>query len=186
MRKLAKAEIVQEIQEKVGQSQISILADFTGLKVEDLTRLRRQVQEAAGELRVVKNTLLVRAAGDDSPLAPLSSQFTGPNALTLGYQDPVAVTKVLIKFSQERPSLKIKAGVLSGRVLTLKDLDDLSKLPAREVLLAQMLGVLKGVPTSLVTVLSGVIRNLLQVLVALKDQKVGAEPTAAAEPSAEA
>ena len=179
MRKLEKAEIVQAIQEKVARSQIGILTDFKGLKVEDMTRLRRQLQEAGAELRVVKNTLLRRVGADDSPLAPLVSHATGPNALTLGYADPVMVTKVLIKFAQEKPQLIIKAGALGGQALTPKDLEALSKLPAREVLLSQLLGVLQGVPTGLVTVLAGVIRNLLNVLVALKDKKAEAEPAAA-------
>jgi large subunit ribosomal protein L10 len=190
VRKQEKADIVQAIQAKVAKSQIGILTDFKGLKVEDMTRLRRQLQEAAGELTVVKNTLLRRAGGEDSPLAPLISHATGPNALTLGYADPVTVTKVLIKFAQEKPQLVIKAGALGGQALTVKDLEALSKLPAREVLLAQLLGVLQGVPQGLVTVLAGVIRNLLNVLVALKDKKAEgapAEPEAAtAEPAAEA
>jgi len=189
VRKQQKAEIVQAIQARVAKSQIGILTDFKGLKVEDMTRLRRQLQEAGAELRVVKNTLLRRAGADDSPLAPLISHATGPNALTLGYADPVTVTKVLIKFAQEKPQLVIKAGALGGQALTFKDLEALSKLPAREVLLAQLLGVLQGVPTGLVTVLAGVIRNLLNVLVALKDKKAEAEPAApeaaAASPAAE-
>jgi len=184
VRKAEKAEIVQEILEMVAKSRIGILSDFKGLKVEDLTRLRRQLREAEGELKVVKNTLLTRAAAGDSAMAPLTSQFTGPNALTLGYGDPVALTKVLIKFAQERPQLQIKAGVLGGQVLSAKDLDALSKLPAKEVLLAQLLGVLQAVPTALVTVLSGVVRNLLNLLVALRDQKAAAEPSEAA-PSSE-
>jgi large subunit ribosomal protein L10 len=189
VRKQEKADIVQAIQAKVAKSQIGILTDFKGLKVEDMTRLRRQLQEAAGELTVVKNTLLRRAGGEDSPLAPLISHATGPNALTLGYADPVTVTKVLIKFAQEKPQLVIKAGALGGQALTVKDLEALSKLPAREVLLAQLLGVLQGVPQGLVTVLAGVIRNLLNVLVALKDKKAEGAPAepeaAAASPAAE-
>jgi len=189
VRKQQKTEIVQAIQSKVAKSQIGILTDFKGLKVEDMTRLRRQLQEVSAELTVVKNTLLRRAGADDSPLAPLVSHATGPNALTLGYADPVTVTKVLIKFAQEKPQLVIKAGALGGQALTFKDLEALSKLPAREVLLAQLLGVLQGVPTGLVTVLAGVIRNLLNVLVALKDKKAEAEPAApeaaAASPEAE-
>ncbi|MFZ5451721.1 MAG: 50S ribosomal protein L10 [Thermodesulfobacteriota bacterium] len=180
MRKLMKAEIVQDLQERIGRSQFNILADFTGLPVEEMTRLRRQIREADGELRVVKNTLLERAAAGDSPLAPLSSHFVGPNAVTFGYGDPVSLAKVLIKFAQEKPKFKLKAGVLSGQVLTAQELDALSKLPDREVLLAQFLGVLQGVPTALVTVLAGVIRNLLNVLVALKDKKAEAEPAEAA------
>jgi large subunit ribosomal protein L10 len=183
VRKQQKAEIVQAIQAKVAKSQIGILTDFKGLKVEDMTRLRRQLQESDAELTVVKNTLLRLAGADDSPLAPLLSHATGPNALTLGYADPVTVTKVLIKFAQEKPQLVIKAGALGGQALTLKDLEALSKLPAREVLLAQLLGVLQGVPQGLVTVLAGVIRNLLNVLTALKDKKAESEPAA---PEAEA
>ncbi|MDP1761460.1 MAG: 50S ribosomal protein L10, partial [Deltaproteobacteria bacterium] len=71
-------------QAKVARSQIGILTDFKGLKVADMTRLRRQLQDADAELTVVKNTLLRRAGADESPLAPLLSQVTGPNALTLG------------------------------------------------------------------------------------------------------
>ncbi|HLD46986.1 MAG TPA: 50S ribosomal protein L10 [Desulfobaccales bacterium] len=178
MRKLEKAEVVQAIQAKVAKSQIGILTDFKGLKVADMTRLRRQLQEADAELTVVKNTLLRRAGADDSPLAPLLSHAVGPNALTLGYADPVLVTKVLIKFAQEKPQLVIKGGALGGQALSVKDLEALSKLPAREVLLAQLLGVLQGVPAGLVTVLAGVIRNLLNVLTALKDKKAESEPAA--------
>lgn len=183
MRKPEKAEIVQEIQDRIERSRFNILADFTGLKVEEVTRLRRQVQEAEGEVKVVKNTLLSRAAGKDSPMAHLSSHFVGPNAVTFGYGDPVNLAKVLIKFAQEKPQFKLKAGVLSGQVLTAAELEALSKLPDREILLAQFLGVLQGVPTALVTVLAGVIRNLLNVLVALKDKKAESEPAAAAAPA---
>ena len=200
----AKDKIVQEIREKVSRSQIGILTDFKGLKVEEMTRLRRQLQDASAELKVVKNTLLRRAAADDSPIGPLLAKFTGPNALTLGYADPVALAKIMTKFAQEKPQLEIKAAVLSGQLLSVKDLEALSKLPAREVLLAQFLGLLNGVPTALVTVLAGVIRNLLNVLVAYKDKKaesegpgeveaeaapeaaVAAEPEAVVEPEAAA
>jgi large subunit ribosomal protein L10 len=186
VRKVQKAEIIQEIQEKVAKSHIGILTDFKGLKVEDMTRLRRQLHESGAELKVVKNTLLRRVAAEDSPIHPLMPHFTGPNALTLAYEDPVAATKVLIKFAQEKPQLMIKAGALGGQALTARDLEAFSKLPAREVLMAQLLGVLQGVPTALVTVLAGVIRNLLNVLVAYKDKKTESEPAEAAAPSAPA
>jgi large subunit ribosomal protein L10 len=175
-----KEKLVQDILERATRAQIGILTDFKGLKVEDMTRLRRQVQDASGELKVVKNTLLRRAAADDSPIGPLTPYFTGPNALTLGYADPVTLAKVLLKFAQEKPQLQIKAGVLGGKLLTTQDLDALSKLPAKEVLLAQLLGVMNAVPTGLVTVLAGVIRNMLNVLVALKDQKAESEGPAPA------
>jgi large subunit ribosomal protein L10 len=181
-----KAKIVQDIQERVGKAQIGILADFTGLKVDSMTQLRRQVKEAGGELRVTKNTLLKRAAGEGSLIEPLSGNLTGPNALVLGYEDPVALARFLVKFARDKPFLKIKGGVIGGQTLTTQEVEALSKLPAREVLLAQLLGLLQATPQALVTVLSGVIRNFLNVLVALRDQKGGEEaPATEAESSGE-
>lgn len=182
----AKDKVVQEIREKASRSKIGILTDFKGLKVEEMTRLRRQIQEASAELKVVKNTLLRRAAADESPIGPLLSLFTGPNALTLGYADPVALAKIITKFAQEKPQLAIKGAVLGGQLLTPKDLEALSKLPPKEVLMAQFLGVLNGVPTGLVTVLAGVIRNLLNVLVAYRDKRAESEGPGEAEAAAPA
>uniref|UniRef100_A0A7C5ALZ2 Large ribosomal subunit protein uL10 n=1 Tax=Desulfobacca acetoxidans TaxID=60893 RepID=A0A7C5ALZ2_9BACT len=168
-----KERIVEEIKDKVSRAKIGILADFTGLNVEAMTQLRRQVKEAGGELKVAKNTLLRRAAGTDSLIADLSRNLAGPNALVLGYEDPVALAKILVKFAQDKPLLKIKAGVMPGQSLSPKEVEELSKLPSREVLLAQFLGVLQAVPQGLVLALSGVIRNFLNVLVAIRDQKEG-------------
>ena len=179
-----KDKIVQEIREKAARSQIGILSDFKGLKVAEMTRLRRQLQEASAELKVVKNTLLRRAAAGDSAINPLMSQFIGPNALTLGYADPVALAKIMTKFAQEMPQLALKGAVLRGQLLSARDLEALSKLPSREVLLAQFLGLLQGMPTALVTVLAGVIRNLLNVLVAYRDKKAESEGSGAAPPKA--
>jgi large subunit ribosomal protein L10 len=179
-----KDKIVQEIREKAARSQIGILSDFKGLKVQEMTRLRRQLQEAKAELKVVKNTLLRRAAAGDSAINPLMSQFIGPNALTLGYADPVALAKIMTKFAQEMPQLALKGAVLRGQLLSARDLEALSKLPSREVLLAQFLGLLQGMPTALVTVLAGVIRNLLNVLVAYRDKKAESEGSGAAAAAA--
>jgi large subunit ribosomal protein L10 len=182
-----KAKVVEDIRERVSKAQIGILADFTGLKVESMTLLRRQVKEAGGELRVAKNTLLKRAAGDGNLIEPISQDLTGPNALVLGYEDPVALAKILIKFAQDKPLLKIKGGVMAGKPLTAQEVDSLSKLPAREVLLAQLLGLLQAPPRALVTVLSGVLRNFLNLLVAIRDQKgEGEAPAAEAEVTEEA
>jgi large subunit ribosomal protein L10 len=184
-----KAQIVQDLEERVGKAQIGILADFSGIKVGPMTLLRRQVREAGGELRIAKNTLLRRAAGEQSLMAPVAGDLKGPNALVLGYEDPVALARLLVKFAQDLPLLKIKGGVIGGQTLTAMDVDALSKLPAREVLLAQLLGLLQAPPQALVNVLAGVIRNFLNVLVAIRDEKEKAEgeaPAAAAAPEAEA
>jgi large subunit ribosomal protein L10 len=185
-----KAQIVQDLQDKVNKAQIGILADFSGIKVGPMTVLRRQMKEAGGELTVAKNTLMKRAASEGSLIAPIADDLKGPNALVLGYEDPVNLAKLLVKFAQDLPLLKIKGGVIGGQTLTVQDVEALSKLPAREVLLAQLLGLLQSPPQALVNVLAGVIRNFLNVLVAIRDQKEesGEAPAAAAteEPAAKA
>jgi large subunit ribosomal protein L10 len=181
-RRKAKAQVIKAIQDKAAQAQIGILTDFKGLNVGAMDELRRQVKEASGELKVAKNTLLRRAATDDALIASLADQLVGPNALAFGYSDPAALAKLLVKFAKEKPLFQIKGGVMAGKVLTFNDIETLSKLPAREVLLAQMLGALQATPTALVTVLSGILRNFMNVLVAINDQK-GGEPEA---PGAEA
>ncbi len=166
-----KAQIVQDLQGKVSKAQIGILADFSGIKVGSMTVLRRQMKEAGGELTVAKNTLLKRAAGEDSLITPIADALKGPNALVLGYEDPVNLAKLLVKFAQDLPLLKIKGGIIGGQTLTAQDVEALSKLPARDVLLAQLLGLLQAPPQALVNVLAGVIRNFLNVLVAIRDKK---------------
>ena len=176
-----KAQIVQDLQDKVSKARIGILADFSGIKVGSMTVLRRQMKEVGGELTVAKNTLLKRAAGEDSLIKPIADDLKGPNALVLGYEDPVNLAKLLVKFAQDLPLLKIKGGIIGGQTLTAQDVEALSKLPAREVLLAQLLGLLQAPPQDLVNVLAGVIRNFLNVLVAIRDQKAeGEAPSAAA------
>ncbi len=174
---LKKEKVVQDLKQQAVKAQFGILADFTGLKVGPMTLLRRQVKEAGGELKVVKNTLMRRASEAGGLLEPLARDLKGPNALVLGYGDPVTLAKLLVKFAQDTPLLKIKGGALGGQVLTPQEVEALSKLPTREVLLAQLLGTMQAVPQALVTVLSGVIRNFLNVLVAIKDQKAGGGET---------
>lgn len=170
-----KARVVEDLKARAARAKIGILADFTGLPVAPLTSLRHQLKEAGGELKVVKNTLFRRAAADSPLLTTLAQALQGPNALILGYDDPVNLAKLLVKFAQDAPLFRIKMGALGTQVLSPQEVEALSKLPPREVLLAQLLGVLKGVPQGLVLVLSGVIRNLLNVLVAIRDKKAAQE-----------
>jgi large subunit ribosomal protein L10 len=124
---------------KGGRSQIGIIAHFKGLKVEEMTRLRRQLQESSAEPKVVKNTLLRRAAADDSPIGPLLSHFTGPNALTLGYA-PGGPCRDHDLVRPGEATVGDQGCRAERSILSAKDLEPLSKLPFREVLLAQLLG----------------------------------------------
>lgn len=171
LKKIQKQEVVANLREKLAQAQLGILTEFQGLKVAEITQLRRELKAAGGELQVVKNTLLKLAAAEHKAAA-LEDYLKGPTAIALGFGDPVAVAKVLAQFVKDKPdNLKIKAGVLGSSVLSAQDIIEMSKLPSREVLLAKLLGTMQGVPTALVNVLAGVIRKFLYTLRAIEEKR---------------
>jgi len=168
-----KQQIVQELTDKFNRTKVVIVTDYKGLDVAAMTNLRKKLREADVEFKVVKNSLLVRAAeGNDVSL--IKDVFKGPSAVALSYDDPVAPAKVLTEFAKENDKLEIKTGVMSGKVMDLDAIKALSDLPSREVLLAQMLSALNGVPTSLVSALADLPRRMVNVLQAIKDQKEAA------------
>jgi large subunit ribosomal protein L10 len=132
--------------------------------------LRRKLREANTEYQVVKNSLLVRAS-EGNDVALIKDQFTGPSAIALSHDDPVAPAKVFADFVKENKKFEIKGGVLNGKIIDPDGIKALSSLPSREVLLAQVLSAMNAVPTSLVTALADVPRRFVNVLQAIKDQK---------------
>jgi len=110
----------------------------------------------------------------DTGVEAIKDHFKGPNAIALGYTDPVAPAKVLTEFIKENNKLEIKVGVIDGKPLNLDDIKALSALPSREVLLSQVLSAMNAVPTDFVRVLSGVPRQLVNVLQAIKEKKEAA------------
>jgi len=167
---IEKKRIAEDLQGRFEKSTIVILTDYKGLDVASMNALRRKLREANAEYQVVKNSLLVRASeGNDVTL--IKDQFKGPSAIALSYDDPVAPAKALTDFVKENKNFEIKVGVLNGKILDLAAIKALSSLPAREVLLAQVLSTMNAVPTALVTALSDVPRRLVNVLQAIKDQK---------------
>jgi len=165
-----KKEIVKALHDKFGRSKIVIVTDYKGLNVTTINDLRRKLREAEIEYKVVKNSLLTRAA-DDTDVALIKDYFVGPSAIALSYDDPVAPAKLLTEFAKENKKLEIKAGILNGKVLDVNAIKLLSALPSREVLLGQFLSVLVGVPTSIVRALNDMPKRFLNVLQAIKEQK---------------
>jgi large subunit ribosomal protein L10 len=169
-----KKQIVEDLSERFARSAVVIVTDYKGLDVTTLNGLRRQLREVGTEYRVVKNTLLIRASKDND-VNLIKDAFKGPNAIAFSYDDPVAPAKVLTQFAKENDKLEIKAGVMGGKVLDLDAIKALSALPSREQLLAQVLSTMMAVPTSLVRALNDVPQRMVNVLVAVKDQKASAE-----------
>ncbi len=173
MNRDQKQNVVAETNDLLSKAQVVMLADFTGLDVAAVTELRRRCRAEGVVFKVAKNTLIKRAAqGTDA--ARLEDLLAGPNALVLGFDDPVAPAKVVSAFAKDNPKLEIRAGVLGDRRLTTEDILALAKLPGRPELLAKMLGTMNAVPQQMVQVLAAVIRQFLGTLKAVEDQKAAA------------
>jgi len=143
-----KAANVAALNERFKQATVTLLATSQGLSVAQVQQLRRALKQAGGEYKVAKNTFARRAL-KETAYAKLEELLEGPTGLVFGYSDPVAVTKVLVKFAEENDKLSIKAGLLGGAVLEPAAVNALAKLPSREVLLAQLLGLLQAPATQL-------------------------------------
>lgn len=163
MNKSAKEQIVAELHEKLKDVKLAVLADYSGIKVKDITDLRNNLRKAESEFKVVKNNLLSIAL-KDTEFLPLDDHLKGPKALMMNFGDVVEPTKILVEFAKKNDKLEIEAGVLDGRILSRDQIKALAELPSREVLLGKLLSVLVGAQTQLVTVLSAVPRGLVQVL----------------------
>ena len=153
-----------------------IVLDYKGLDVQRITDLRRQVKDAGSELKVAKNTLLKIAASDTS-FAPLNDIFVGQTAIMFIDGDPALIAKVLTKFVKanlkDNPDshCKIKAGVIENNVLNAEEIEQLGNLPAREVLLGQLVGMLASPIAGFVSALADIPGKFLRVLNAVADQK---------------
>ena len=168
-----KKEQVKRLAKEFLESEISILVDYKGLDVLKMTDLRAQLRNEGIQMEVVKNTLLDRASeGTDAAL--MKDFYKGPNAIVLSKDDPVAPAKILVNFAKDNDKLEIKAGALSGKLLSSEEIKQLAKMLSREELLGKLVYTLNAVPTSFVTVLSGVPRSFVNVLNAIKDQKEAA------------
>ena len=173
MRLEQKKDIVDELHRKFQDTKIVILTDYKGLDVERINDLRRKLREADVEYRVVKNTLLKRAA-EETDVAKIRDDFKGPSAIAMSFEDPVAPARVLTKFAEDNKKFEVRLGVMGEKVLSLEDIKALSSLPSREVLLAKVLSAMVAVPTGLVSALSDVPRRMVNVLQAIKEQKEAA------------
>ena len=173
MRIDKKKEIVKDLHEKFARSKVVIITDYKGLDVSTINDLRRRLRAHEIEYKVVKNSLLVRAA-EETDVALIKDRFKGPSAVALSYDDPIAPAKVLTKFLDEYSQLEIKSGVMDGKVLDLAAIKKISTLPSREELLGQFLSAANGVATSFVRILNAIPVQLLNVLQAIKEQKEAA------------
>ena len=170
MKREEKEQLVQVLHDELEKSQAFFVTDYMGLTVEKITKLRRDIKGAGGSYQVVKNTLL-RRASEGTPAKGVDQFFIGPTAVAIAKTDAVAVAKALVNFAKDNEQLEIQAGMLGSRAITAADVQELAKMPPREVLLARMLGSLNAPIGNFVGVLSAIVSQLVYVLKAIENKK---------------
>jgi large subunit ribosomal protein L10 len=153
MKRAEKIDGVELLQGEFSRATVTVLAEYRGLTAGQMNRLRKAVREADGRCRVAKNRLTRRAVAE-TPNDKVVPLLRGPLALLIGFRDPVAMAKVVIKLADELPKLQIRGALLDGQVLPPDEVKALASLPPREVVLAQLLGVLQAPATRLVRTLN--------------------------------
>jgi large subunit ribosomal protein L10 len=168
--KAEKEKVVSEIKEKLERAASFVLVDYRGLNVQEVTELRKKAREVGVEYKVYKNTMMTRAM-KELGIEGFEDYLEGPNAIALGYDDPVVTAKVIADFAKGHEKLEIKVGMLENRVIGLEQVKALADLPAKEVLVAQVLGALNAPITGFANVLQGNIRKLVYALDAIREKQ---------------
>ena len=167
-----KKAVVSEASEAIASANAGVLAEYRGMTVAQLTDLRREARSAGVWIKVVKNNL-ARIAIADTDFECLSEHFIGPVIFSAS-EDPVAVAKVMAKAAKDNEKLTITAGAMNGSLMDPKMIDDLSKLPSREELLAKLMGTMQAPVQKFVSTLNEVPGKFVRTLAAVAESKEAA------------
>jgi large subunit ribosomal protein L10 len=169
MNREEKAAMVDEVSALVAKAQSIVVAEYRGLTVESVTKLRREARAQGVQLRVLKNTLARRAFGG-TPFAGLADKLVGP--LVYGFSsDPVAAAKVIATFAKGNDKLVVKAGAMPNYVMDVKGVTALATMPSREELLAKLMATMQAPIGQLVRTLNEVPSRFVRTLAAVRDAK---------------
>ncbi len=163
MNRKEKQKEAEALHRELEKARSVFLSSFKGLKVAQDTELRRKVAQAGARYRVVKNSLIERAA-HGTPAEAVGLKLSGTTSLAYTETDPIALAKILTNYAKENPALVFKAGVVEGRVVSLAEIAALAALPPLETLFSKVLYLIEAPAHRLAFTLSGVARNLAFVI----------------------
>ncbi|NJL24746.1 MAG: 50S ribosomal protein L10 [Calothrix sp. SM1_5_4] len=163
---------IASLSEKFGRSKAAFLVDFKGMDVESVTKLRKSLKPVNSEMKVVRNTLAIRALNDHPALKPvLENKLVGTNAIVFAYEDASASAKALSNFGKENEAFQLKSGVMDGAALDEQGIKYLATLPGKDELRAQLLGVFAAPMTKLLGTMQAVPGGLVRVLNAYNEKR---------------
>jgi large subunit ribosomal protein L10 len=155
--------LIDEVETHLRKSDYVILANFTGVTVADAAELRLRLSAEKAEYHVVKNSSL-RVAAKSLGLPDIDSALVGPTAIVVGGRNSAGVAKILKQFFKDKQKIEVKAGVLSKKLISPKDVERLAEMPSLEVLRSQLLGLMNQPASAFVRIINAVPQGLVNVL----------------------
>lgn len=168
--KAYKANKIEEIQAKLKSAKVAIVTEYRGLSVDEIQKLRRELQKQDGDYMVTKNTL-AKIAVKGTEFEVLADVFKGPIALAFGYKDQVSPAKIMSEFIKKAKKGEIIAAALDGKLFSADDAKALANLPSKEELYAKMLGCINSPASGIANVTNGVLTSLVRAVDAVREQK---------------
>lgn len=168
-----KKAIVSEVAEVAARAPTAIAAEYIGLTVADMTRLRQEARASGVYLRVVRNTLAKRALAD-TPYACMQDGLVGPLLLAFSQEDPASAARVIRDFSKKNNKLVVKLVSLNGKLLDASAVESLANLPTREEAISQLMALMQAPVTQLARTLAAPHTKLVRTVAAIKEQKQAA------------
>jgi len=153
MKKEQKSAQIRELADRFGRASIALVSEYRAMTAGETAEVRRKVRAVRGEIRVAKNTLIRRAI-KGTPYEPLGEKLGGPVGLILSFADPVELVRTVTSLRDLGDKFKLRGGVLGGKPLSAEEVQLIATLPPKEVLLAQLLGLLQAPATRLVRLLN--------------------------------
>lgn len=158
-----KEQSVAEMKAQFTGAAASFLVQYQGCSCTELTQLRKDLRPSGARFAVIKNTL-AKLAVADTDAAALNEAFDGPTAVVWSESDPVTPAKVLTKFAKDQESFAIKAGLVDGRFIDVKEIETLAQLPSREEVLAKLLALINAPATQLLQMVNAPASSLVRLL----------------------